>query len=257
MTTAFAMLRSLLIYYARPGRGARLREHYATWIPAGGLAFDIGAHVGNRTRAFAACGARVVAVEPQSSLARLLRRLYGRSGRVTVEECALGAEETEVELHMSPGNLTVATTSADWAARAAEQPGWEGVEFSATRTVTQRTLDALIAEHGVPDFVKIDVEGSEDDVLAGLSRPLPALSYEFLPADRDAAYHATVRLEFLASEAGGRYEYNFSLGEELRLVMTDRWWSAQELQDYLAEIPADGPSGDVYARYVPVSPRSR
>ncbi len=247
----FPLLRSLAIYYGRPGRAAQLRRHYATFVPAGGLAFDAGAHVGNRSRAFAALGARVVAIEPQPRLARLLRRIFRKAinrGVVLIEEQALGQEEREVELHLAPGNLTVATTSEDWANQAAEHPGWEGVVFTASTTVRQTTLDALIERYGVPDFVKIDVEGSEDAVLAGLSQPLPAVSYEFLPADRDVAYHATLRLERLAVDGGVTYEYNFSLGEELRLVMSDRWWSAGELQEYLAEIPDDGPSGDVYAR---------
>jgi FkbM family methyltransferase len=247
----FPLLRSLAIYYGRPGRLRRLKEHYAPFVPPGGLAFDAGAHVGNRSRAFRALGARVVAIEPQPGLVRFLRRIFRTaidSGGVFVEERALGAEETEVELHLAPGNLTVATTSEDWATHAVEHPGWEQVMFTASITVRQTTLDALIRHYGVPDFVKIDVEGSEDTVLAGLSRPLPAVSYEFLPADRDVAYHATLRLEHLAAENGVTYEYNFSLGEELRLVMTDRWWNVAELQNYLSEIPDDGPSGDIYAR---------
>ncbi|MEX2442337.1 MAG: FkbM family methyltransferase [Alkalispirochaeta sp.] len=246
-----SLLRSLAIYYGRPGRSAQLKRHYAPFVPQGGLAFDAGAHVGNRSRAFLALGARVVAIEPQPRLARFMRRIFKKAidrGQVTVEEQALGQDETEVELHLARGNLTVATTSEDWARRAADHPGWENVVFTASTTVRQTTLDALIQRYGTPDFVKIDVEGSEDAVLAGLSRPLPAVSYEFLPADRDVAYRATLRLEHLAVEASVTYEYNFSLGEEVRLVMTDRWWNATELQNYLAEIPDDGPSGDVYAR---------
>lgn len=246
---SFGILRSLVIYHLRPGRRARLRHHYAPFVPSGGLAFDVGAHVGSRTRAFASLGASVVAVEPQADLAALLRRFFRKSASVRIEHCALGAEEGEIDLYGTTRNLTVATTSADWAARAPGLPGWEGVEFSPTARVPQITLDSLIDRYGQPDFIKIDVEGSEDAVLAGLSRPVPALSYEFLPADRDVAYHATVRLEHLAREHGGSWEYNFSLGEELRLVMPDRWWDATELQAYLAEIPEDGPSGDIYARY--------
>lgn len=212
---------------------------------------DIGAHVGSRTRAFVSLGSRVVAVEPQPELAVLLRRFFRREDQVTVEDCALGADEGEIDLYGTPGNLTVTTTSADWAARAPGLPGWERVSFAPTGRVRQSTLDALIERYGRPDFIKIDVEGSEDTVLAGLSKPVPALSYEFLPADRDVAYHATVRLEHLAREHGGSWEYNFSLGEELRLVMPGRWWNATELQAYLSEIPDDGPSGDIYARYAP------
>lgn len=244
------ILRSLAIYYGRPGRARRLRHHYGQFVPAGGLAFDVGAHVGNRTRAFLSLGARVVAVEPQPELAQLLRRLFGGTGRCVVEECALGESVGSVELYEAPGNLTVATTSDSWVHTAADRPGWERVTFQSSRTVSRQTLQTLIERHGRPDFVKIDAEGSEDSVLAGLGEPLPALSYEFLPADRDVAYHATLRLEHLAGDAGRRYEYNFSLGEELRLVMPDRWWSAAELQEYLGEIPSDGPSGDVYARLV-------
>jgi FkbM family methyltransferase len=223
-------------------------RHYAPFVRRGGLVFDVGAHVGSRVRAFAALGARVVAIEPQADLARLLEWGFRRTEAVTVERCALGAEEREVELFLSPGNLTVSTTSSEWADRAADKPGWEGVAFTSSATVYQTTLDHLVAKYGEPDFVKIDVEGSEADVLAGISHPPRALSYEFLPADRDVAYHATMRLEHLASEAGSSYTYNFSLGEELRLVMPDRWWNAAELLEYLREIPDDGPSGDIYAR---------
>jgi len=41
------------------------------------------------------------------------------------------------------------------------------------------TLDELIAQHGVPDLIKIDVEGYESEVLRGLSRQVPKICFEW------------------------------------------------------------------------------
>ena len=43
------------------------------------------------------------------------------------------------------------------------------------------TLDALMARFGAARFVKIDAEGAEPAILRGLSTPVPALSFEYLP----------------------------------------------------------------------------
>ena len=46
--------------------------------------------------------------------------------------------------------------------------------------LTSTTLDHFIHGHGVPDFVKIDVEGEEDRVLAGAAELLARRSTVFL-----------------------------------------------------------------------------
>lgn len=243
MSSLFGFLRSLVIYHARPGRRRRLMEHYRPFIRAGQPAFDLGAHVGNRSIAFARLGATVIAVEPQPDLARFLDYVFRRRPDAIVERCAIGAVEGATELFICRRNPTLSTTSREWRDRSGEVAGFSRFRFDQTISVPQTTLDQLINRYGEPSFIKIDVEGSEDEVLAGLTRPVAALSFEFLPQDREVALRALSRMETL-----GDYRYNVSLGETLTLVWGDRWCTADELRNYLAEIPDDGPSGDIYAR---------
>jgi hypothetical protein len=109
------MLRSLAIYHGVPGRARQLRRFYAGWVPPGGLAIDVGAHAGNRVRAWRALGARVVAVEPQADFVRLLQRAFGRDPQVVVLPLALGRSPGRARLMASPRTPTVSTLSPDWA----------------------------------------------------------------------------------------------------------------------------------------------
>lgn len=234
-------VRALAVYRPTRAHTGRLMALYADVVPKGGLAFDIGAHAGDRIAAFRGLGARVVAVEPQPAMARLLRWRFGRDGDVTLHAVAMGAVAGRAELAVNTANPSVSTLSDRFRAAADGAQGWEGQVWDRRIEVEVRTLDSLIADHGVPDFIKIDVEGFEAEVLAGLSRPVPALSFEVVFAARDLGMAALDRAQALGYDA-----FRFSQGESHRFEAD--WCDGTAMARFLRDAPERLNSGDVYAR---------
>jgi FkbM family methyltransferase len=239
---AVGLLRSLAIYHGIPLRQRRLRRFYAHFVSPGDLVFDLGAHAGNRTRALAAIGCRIVAVEPQPDFARLLHLFFARTPHVEVIEAAVGSEPGHTPLFISERTPTVTTIAAPWHEARAREPDFGGVRWDRRIEVETTTLDLLIERFGMPAFVKIDVEGSEPAVLAGLNRPVRALSFEYLPRALDYARVCAARLRAL-----GPYRFNWSAGESYRLA-ADEWMTEAELDAALQSADAQRRPGDVYAR---------
>lgn len=233
--------RSLDVYYGDRERDRAMDQLYAGFVKSGDLAFDIGSHVGDRIGAFRRLGARVVALEPQPDCARIIRAIYSEDRYVTVVEAASGPAIGTLTLHINSANPTVTTASTEFVKAADGAGGWEGQTWDRTINVPVTTLDALIAAHGAPAFVKIDVEGFEDDVLAGLTRQVPALSFEFTTIQRDVAARCIDRIARL-----GPYRFDVALGESQRLTF-DRWIDAHAMAAHIAALPHAANSGDVYA----------
>jgi len=242
LQTAVGVLRSVWIYHLhdRP-RHARMDRLYAGFMREGDLVFDIGSHVGDRVASFRRLGCRVVAVEPQPALQQVLRLLFGRTREVVLVPAAVGDTEGSLSLHLNLPNPTVATGSAEFIASADGAPGWQRQRWTRQLRVPLTTLDALIAVHGRPAFVKIDVEGLEDRVLRGLRTAVPALSFEFTTIQRALACDCLQRCDAL-----GPYRYNAALGESQTLVHP-QWLDSAAMAHWIRSLPQAANSGDVYA----------
>lgn len=221
---------------------ARFRSLYGSFASTGDLCFDIGANLGNRVRCFRALGCKVVAVEPQFFCLKRLRADFGSDPEVMVEPKAAGAAPGTATLRTSP--VHVLSTLSDSFVQSTRASGrFAGVTWSGKETVEVTTLDALIAVHGKPRFVKIDVEGFESEVLAGLSHAVPGLSIEWTPEIPENSLSCLSRLAGL-----GDYEFNYSWGESMRLARPV-WLGEAAMKRVVVEFSGENQMfGDIYAR---------
>lgn len=214
-------------------------DFYRRLIPPQGLVFDVGANSGNYTLLFERLGARVLAIEPQAELAVALRRRFAGRKRVEILQVALGRAPTRAVLHKAPGLSEIASLRNDVAQRSRFA---ESHAFTTEESVAVVTLDSLLASHGVPDFCKIDVEGYEAEVFAGLSRPLPLLCFEFNREFSPETLESFARLQ----QFGG-YTYNFAPADTPALAHP-QWVDQTALLAHLQSSPDALLWGDIYAR---------
>jgi FkbM family methyltransferase len=143
---------------------------------------DVGANIGFVTIAAAKrlSSGRVLAAEPTpAAFGRLVRNVErnGVTDRVLLAQCLLGDRQTEMTLHVIPGQEEYSSLQPLVHPNA-------NAEASVEQTLPMQRLDDLVARHGLdPAFLKIDVEGAEALVLAGartmLERSRPVIVAEF------------------------------------------------------------------------------
>jgi FkbM family methyltransferase len=206
----------------------------------GDLIFDVGANVGEKTDAFIRLGARVVAVEPDERSQEVLWAKFIKYRLSRKPVCIVGkavSDKISVETMWidSPGSA-LNTLSQKWVDtlqgnKERFDHTLDVLEFADERSVQTTTLEHLIAEFGLPFFVKVDVEGHELSVLRGLRRPVPYLSYEInLPEFRQEGLECLNLLRNLAPEGESNYASDINCGLAL-----GRWVEPQELAHIISE----------------------
>jgi FkbM family methyltransferase len=211
-------------------------RHLLHGFRPGDLAFDVGANHGTKTDIFLRLGARVVAVEPDETNQEILRERYQRyrlakKPVVIVGKAVSDRSATESMWIDEPGSAKN-TFSQKWVdtLRADGERFGHSLEFAQQKEVETTTLEQLMSIHGLPFFVKIDVEGHELEVLRGMQRAVPYLSFEVnLPEFREEGLQCVDLLGRLAAD--GKFNY---AADCRRGLLLEQWFSCQEFQPLLS-----------------------
>jgi len=143
--------------------------------------FDVGANIGDWTLAALRCFPRAVvhAFEPSAHHQDIYRQAVGERANVRLAPIALGARDETASLYKDRDLTGLASLTR-------RDLGHLGIDMSIREEVTVRMLDTYAEEAGVAaiDYLKLDVEGHELDVLKGAGRMIAegriaAIQFEF------------------------------------------------------------------------------
>lgn len=151
------------------------------------MAFDVGANIGTTAKVLAANFHRVIALEPCQESFDVL--LVETPPNVVPLLLAATDHSGEVELTVTEGSI-----------RTGQLTSGEGLSWGraiGARLVPSTTIDDLVVHYGHPDFLKMDVEGHEVEVMQGWSRPHGDVLIEVHRAEHETPirelYHGALR----------------------------------------------------------------
>jgi len=146
------------------------------------LIYDVGAHEGEDTAFYLKKGFRVVAVECNPKLvARLTERFRNEAadGRFTLVNAAIAEAPGEIEFFVNDAMSVWSTADPELAARNARL----GAPSQSVK-VEARRFDSVLAEHGIPYYLKVDIEGFDLMCIEGLRHVAGRPRYVSMESDQ-------------------------------------------------------------------------
>jgi FkbM family methyltransferase len=219
------------------------RDFYLQFLKKGDTYYDVGANFGNRIEPLIGLGINIVAVEPQKECLEYLNVRF--KGDITIVPKGLSGKEETLKMFQGESN-TISSFSESWIKKVSESKRYGNHEWKEAGEMQMTTLEKVIEQQGKPNFIKIDVEGFEVEVLKGLKTKIPTISVEYtVPEETDKALEC---LELVFSLSNNHVQCNYSVGESMAWQL-DKWLSYEEMKSHMEskEFIETG-FGDIYIK---------
>jgi FkbM family methyltransferase len=158
------------------------------------LLFDIGANIGKWALQNYSNDARIICLEASPTTFRTLVDNVKDKNITPLNFAVTSSPTSTVEFFDCSAN-TISTLNEKWlndlSSRFYNQYRYKKI------VVNTITIDKLIKEYGIPDLLKVDVEGAENIVLQSLTKPVKTICFEWASETYDVTLNSVNHLESL------------------------------------------------------------
>lgn len=172
------------------------------------LIFDIGANHGNFTREMLSYypNVQIVAVEANPNLANQLNYQFENSNVTVVQRVVSSTDDNRIPFYICATADGISTADVDWInkSRFSGQHAWK-----APIEIDTVTIDTMIRAYGIPDLIKIDVEGYESVVIKGLSQKANAICFEWAEEQFEKVQETVKHLQDI-----GYTKFAYTIGDQ-------------------------------------------
>jgi len=200
-----------------------------TIIKDNDLVFDVGCNIGEKSFKYLTLNAKVVGFEPQPNCLKKLNDRFNGNERITIEPIGLDSKKG-ISFIYEASHDTISSMSLEFI-DIVKKERFSDYFWDKKIQIEVDTLDNMITKHGKPNYIKIDVEGYELNVLKGLTTPINIISVEFTPELCQSSVDCINYIERI----NGECEYNYGYREDLDFKF-DNWLNKKELFSYIKSV---------------------
>jgi FkbM family methyltransferase len=214
---------------------------YSQFVNKNELCFDIGANMGNRIVPLLSIGAKVIAIEPQRECYNFLKWKF--KNKIEIVTKGISSKNEIRDFYIS-NSSTISSFSEDWI-KAVKKDRFKAYNWNKVEKIEMITLDDLISNYGLPSFIKVDVEGFEEEVLKGLTKKIKTICFEYTTPELTENIFKCANL---LHKINNSVQFNYTIGENTRWA-SKKWFDMQEFNELINKKEfQDTRFGDIYAR---------